>query len=102
MTNEDEQLERFREARHAAGANEPDLAIGRLVDAHDGLAERGLAAARLADQPEDLARHQVERHAVDRPDRPEPPVERAADREVHLQVLHAQDRGAHVASRCGW
>ena len=39
----------------------------RLVDAHDRLAERGLAAAALADEPERLARPHVERDAVDAP-----------------------------------
>ena len=35
-----------------SAALEPDLARGRRVDAHDGLAERGLAAAAFAHQPE--------------------------------------------------
>ena len=81
---------------------EPDLARRRLVNAHDGLAERGLAATGFAHQPEDFARHQVERDAVDRLDRPDAPVERTAHGEVDLQVAQTQDRLRHGTSRCGW
>ena len=41
-------------------ALEPDRAAGRLVEPQDRPARRGLAAARLADEPEGLARGDVE------------------------------------------
>ncbi len=45
---------------------EQHLAIARRIQAAHDTAERRLAAARLADQPDDLARVHVEAHVVDR------------------------------------
>ena len=60
---------------------------GRFDQPQHRPAERRLAAAGLADQPERLARKNVERHAVDRSSRPTR-LGRAIDAEVevHLQV----------------
>ena len=49
-------------------AVERDRARQRLRDAHDRPADRGLARARLADEPERLAARDGERDAVDRVD----------------------------------
>src|SRR5262249_28099130 len=72
---------------------ETDLAAGRRDDAQNRVAERRLAAAALADQAERLAGGDLERHAVDRLDRAAPAAkEAAADREVHAQVAHGEER----------
>ena len=47
-----------------------DRPAGRLVDAQDGAAERGLAAARFADEADRLAFAHAELDAVDRLDSP--------------------------------
>src|SRR3954451_3550226 len=47
------------------GAPQADGARGRLDEAQDAVADGRLAAARLADEPDDLARGDRERHPVD-------------------------------------
>ena len=70
-----------------------DLTAGRLQQAGDHPAERGLAAAGLADDAERLALADVERHPVDGLDRPDLALEEDAPghREVHLHVPDGQE-----------
>ena len=70
-------------------AVEDDPAGRGLVQAQQRPAERGLAAARLAHQPERLAAPDIERDAVHRLDVADVAVEHdaALDREVDLEVL---------------
>src|SRR5690606_35161007 len=71
----------------------PDLAGGRIVDPYEGPPERRLAATGLADQAERLALVHLEAHAVDSLDVTHDAAEHAsADREVHLQVPHFEQR----------
>jgi hypothetical protein len=70
---------------------EDDAARGGANEPEQRAPERGLTAPRLADQPEHLARPEVERHIVDRPHGPrlaadQPVGEAAADRVEGLQV----------------
>ena len=64
-----------------------DVALVEPGHAHDGADERRLARAVVPDEPEDVTRHDLQRHAVDRPLRPE---------RLH-DVLHHQNRRGHVA-----
>src|SRR5947199_2231158 len=82
-------------------ALEGDLARGRLDQSQDRAAGGGLAAARLAHEPQRLARHDVERHVVDGVDpRHLAREETAADREVLLEVLDLEEGLCHgVASQ---
>src|SRR5216110_546532 len=67
---------------------EPDLARRRLDQPEDRATRGGLAAARLADEAERLARQDLERHVVDGVHaRDLAREEAAADREVLLEVL---------------
>src|SRR5687767_3605063 len=70
-------------------AVEHDAPLGRLVQPKDRAADRGLPAPRLADETKRLAARDVERHAVDRADVADVPVEddAAPDREVDLEVV---------------
>ena len=79
-------------------ALEPDRARRRLDEPHDAVADGRLAAARLADEPEHLARRDRERHAVDRVHDAPPPRLRA-DVEVLDEVLDLERRArsAHAA-----
>ena len=80
------------------GAVEDDLPRGRLVEPQERAADRRLAAARLADQPERLAALDRERDAVDRLHVPDVPVHHdpAPDREPDLEVLDLDERVAAV------
>ena len=72
---------------------ELDPARRRVEEAQDHPADRRLAAARLADEPERLAAPDVERDAVDRLDRADLALEdTAADREVLDEVRDADQR----------
>ena len=85
-------------------AGEADLARGRRVDAHHRLAQRGLPAAALAHQPEGLARAHLQGHAVDGAQPADAPAERAAHREVALEVDQLQQRlgeRAHLSTSTG-
>jgi hypothetical protein len=78
---------------------EPHLARGRLDQAEDAPSGRRLAAARLSDQPQRLARVDLEGDAVHRVDaghlaREEP----ALDREVFDQIPDAEQRLGHRQS----
>ena len=66
---------------------EHDRAVGRRHEAQDGLAERGLAAARFAHQPDRLAALQLERDAVDRAQH------LLADGIARVQVADGEQRG---------
>src|SRR5216683_7469451 len=75
---------------------------GRLDQAQDGSAGRGLAAAALAHQPQGLADPDGEADAVDRIDLADRAAQHAlAHREVLLEILDLQDglvgAGADVA-----
>ena len=82
-------------------ALEPDLAGGRLDQPQDAAAGRRLARAGFADQPERLARRDVEAHIVDRvhhagrraPEQPPPTCE------VLGQILDAQQRLNRLSHR---
>ena len=72
-------------------AVELDGAGGRLDQAHDGAAHRGLAAAALADQPQRLARADREAHAVDGIDMADGAAQQAlAHGEVLAQSRHLE------------
>ena len=78
-------------------ALELDAAAGRLDQPEQGPAQRRLARARLADEPEDLAVAKVEADPVDGGDRSGLPAaeavdERAADRVVGVQVADLDQR----------
>ncbi len=78
-----------------------DLAGGRLLQHHQQLGDRGLAASGLAHYAERLALEEVEGDAVDRLDRPDLLLEEDAlgEREVLDQVAHLQDRLAPLDRR---
>ena len=80
---------RPRRQGHEIDAFEPDRAGARLDQLQHRTADRALARSRFADQPEHLARRDVEADVVDRADRTVAPAE------VLLQALHAQHRLAH-------
>src|SRR5438552_4781161 len=82
-------------------ALERDLTGGRLDQAEDRAARGGLAAARLADEAQRLAGHDVERHVVHRVHTRHLAREQAAtDREVLLEVANLEERLWHgVASQ---
>ena len=72
-----------------------DAALGRLEQLEHGPADRGLAAARLADEPQRLAAPDVKRDPVDGPymsgdSRKDSP----ADRKELLQLVNVQNRRA--------
>ena len=81
-------------------AVEHDPSVRRLVQPQDGAADRRLAAARLADEPDRLAAVDRQRHAVDGADVADVPVEdeAALDREVDLELVELEQRPAAV--RC--
>ncbi len=78
-------------------AFEQDRAAGdpprRLQQADDGIAGHRLAGTGLADHAQNLARHDVERHVVDRGQRAAP------GRKLDPQVAHAEDGGGHPSRR---
>ncbi len=78
------------------GAVEADRAAGRLVQAQQRPADRRLAAARLADEPERLAALDRQRDAVDRVHVADVPVhdDPAPDREPDPEVVHLDERAA--------
>src|SRR3989442_6203601 len=81
-------------------AVEGDRTGGWPDDPQDGSADGRLAAARFADQPERLARVDVEGHVVDGVDVADgPPQDAAAHREVLDQMAHRQNRPRR--RRCG-
>src|SRR5216117_2536332 len=83
------------ERRHVL-RSEPDLARRRLDEPENRAARRGLAAARLPDQAERLARQDLERHVVHGVHaRDLAREEAAADREVLLEVLDPEQRLWH-------
>ena len=70
------------------------LPVGRLDQPQDRAADRGLAAAGLADQRERLAGADRQRHAVDRVDIAGGAAQQALlDREVLLEVLDLEHSG---------
>src|ERR1700738_1355503 len=82
-----------------------DRSRGRLDQAQDGAAGRGLAAAALAHQPQGLADPDGEADAVDRIDLADRSAQHAlAHREVLLEVLDLQDgligAGGHASASC--
>ena len=80
------------ESRHVLTL-EGDLARGRLDEAEDAAASGGLAAARLAHQPQRLALEDAERHVIDGVDaRDLSGEEPTPDREVLLEVLDLEQR----------
>ena len=84
----------WSESAHQARV-EPDLAFGLSLDAEDGAPEGRLSAARLADEPEELAGPELEAHPVDRPNRGFGPAEEGpAPAELRHDVLDAEDDGA--------
>jgi hypothetical protein len=80
------------------GAAEADRPGGRLVETQHHAADRGLAAAGFADQPERLARHHVQRNVVDRLHRRglgrQEPGARRLHGEIFLQMIDHQQRFA--------
>ena len=84
-------------------AVEHDGAGGRRRQLEDGPAERGLAAAGLADEAEDLAGEDVEVDAVDRVHGADLLAQQPADdREVLLEPADREQRlHAHLARRDG-
>ena len=95
-------LERALGKRSEIGALEKDFSRGGLVEADDGFAKGGFAAAGFADQSERLAGAQSERHAVHRaaPGAGAQP-HAAAHGEVHAQVLDVEERRGGRRSH-GW
>src|SRR5262249_35995009 len=75
-----------------------NVARGRRVDAHDRLAERRLAAAALADEPQRLARRDGQRHAVHRPQPADAATEGVAHREVPDEIDELEQRGRHAST----
>ena len=75
---------------------EADRAAGRLEQAEDAVAGRGLAGAGLADEAERLALADLEADAVHGPDEVDRPVDQQArlDREVLLEVGDLEERRA--------
>ena len=73
---------------------EADLAVGGVDEADHGAGERRLAAAGLADEAERLPAADLQRDAVDGPDRADLALEDHAlgDREVDLEPIGAQER----------
>ena len=97
-----------RSARRLSGRDvaplEDDLAAGQLVQAHDAAPERRLAAARLAHEPERLARPHLEGDRVDGLHLRHVAADHAAalDREVLRDLARLEQRlVAHDASS-GW
>ena len=83
-----------------SAAVEADLAAGLALDAEQRTPERGLAAARLADEPQRLARTQGERHAGHRLHRwygrtEQPPLP-AAQQHDDVARLENGRAGAHA------
>ena len=81
-----------------------DRARARHEHAHDRLRGRRLAAARLADERDELARRHRQRDAVDRAHHPllaarERADEAARERVVHDEVAHGEQRGAGRSRR---
>src|SRR5439155_10489778 len=70
----------------------------RLVEAQDRPADRGLAAARLADETEGLAAADRQRDAVDCADGADVPIEdeAALDRKALFDVLELDERAGSV------
>ena len=88
-----------------APAVEHHLAVGDVEQPQDGLADRGLAAARLADQRQRLALADRERDAVDGVHVAAHGAEKAAGYgEVLLEVADLEEGRAHAvtASRAAW
>ena len=82
--------------RRLVAGGEDRRSRGRVDGADDRAAERGLAAAGFADQPEHLAAGEVEADVVDGLDVAGDPAERAAlDRVVFLQAPDAEDGVGH-------
>ena len=80
-------------------AVEDDLAVGRLEQLDHRAAERRLAAAGLADEPERLARAQRQVDAVDGVHLADAPLEDAGrDREVLDETLDAEDLAAFLGA----
>ena len=76
-----------------------DVPRDGLHQAKDGAPGRGLAAARLADERQRLAAHQVEGNVLDRVDpRPRAPEKAARDLEPRDKVAHLQH--GRPAGRC--
>ena len=84
-------------------AVEDDRAAGRLLQADDQPADRGLAAAGLADQAERLARADVEDYVGDRADRADLALQHraAGHREVLHQVLGREHDSSPTAAVSG-
>src|SRR5262249_1260088 len=71
---------------------EADLAL-RPDQLQDRLADRGLAAARLPDEPERASLTDRKRHPVDRLDEADGALEQPfANREMHLEIAHLEKR----------
>src|SRR6266511_66234 len=87
---------RPRETRDVATV-EDDLAVGRVEQPHDAAGKGGLAATRLAHDPERLSRLDGEAHAVDRFHGADLLLEDdpARDREVLLDVLDDEQVFSH-------
>src|SRR5262249_23006227 len=82
-------------------AVEEDLPRRRIGEAQDGAAERRLAAARLADEPEGLAGRDREVDAVDRLDRGAPAVREVLREAADLdERAHALTTGKWQRARC--
>src|SRR6185437_3298495 len=84
------------------GAEDADRPVGRLDEAHDAVADGRLAAARLADQADELARADRQRHAVDRLHDPAAARELRADVEVLDEAFDLEDRRWCRHSLPGW
>ena len=93
----------FRVESREVLAEPDDAARARLDQTEHGAAECRLAAAGFADDAERLAGMQLEAYAIDRLERHKAPPQQAADRdrEMHREVLDAEQRRAH-ASRSRW
>src|SRR5262249_4068899 len=90
-------------------AGEADVAGRRAMDAHDGLAQRRLAAAALADEAQGLSRPHGERHAVDGTEPAGASAEGVTDREVPREIDELEEwvrerthAPAPVGAATGW
>src|SRR5262249_57998225 len=73
-------------------AREENFPRRRLLEPEDEAADRGLAAARLADEPERFAGADVEAHVVDRADRGFSAAQAGLDQEMLGEVAHREQR----------
>jgi hypothetical protein len=85
-------------------ALEHDRASGWRVDPHHGLAQCGLATAAFADNSQDLALVDIQRHVIQRPQPAGAALPGIQDREVFLDPFQSQQgssrRGGHSAASC--